>query len=234
MAATPKNPTPSKNGDAEDVVLFQKYFKSLGPRAYAAQIKRASNGNHCLVIIESKRDPETHEVKKSKVLIWSEDLASFFKMMQETLHFHKANPVPEEIRKRRERYWQKRAEESAGGDDADLAEFSAVVVTPVKRAAPKQNLTKQPAGPSRPPEPQHNKNPDGIPAEPPRPPRPIVTHAVKPPSKPRPNGITIKPSGKNPPRPMERTALVKGPPGRTTVNRITMPTNLKKSKSVKK
>lgn len=232
MAANPKNAAPAKASESEDVVLFQKYFKSLGPRAYAAQIKRAPNGNHCLVLIESKRDAETHEIKKSKVLIWSEDLASFFKMMQETLHFHKANPVPEEIRKRRERYWQKRAEESAGGDDADLAEFSAVVVTPVKKASTKQALTKQPAGPANPP-PAPAKA-DGSPAEPSKPARPMVTQAVKPPSKPRPNGITIKPSGKNPPRPMERTALVKGPPGRPMVNRITIPNNLKKGKSVKK
>ena len=30
----------------EPTILFQKFFKSVGPRTYAAQVKEAANGNH--------------------------------------------------------------------------------------------------------------------------------------------------------------------------------------------
>jgi hypothetical protein len=55
----------------EPKILFQKYFRSVGPRTYAAQIKEAGNGNHFLVITEGKRDDKTGEVKKTKVLVFS-------------------------------------------------------------------------------------------------------------------------------------------------------------------
>jgi hypothetical protein len=40
----------------EPKILFQKFFKSLGPRTYAAQVKELANGNQMLVLTEGKRD----------------------------------------------------------------------------------------------------------------------------------------------------------------------------------
>src|SRR5947208_354484 len=57
----------------EAKILFQKFFKSVGPRTYAAQIKEAHNGNHFLVLTEGKRDEATNEVRKTRIFIFSED-----------------------------------------------------------------------------------------------------------------------------------------------------------------
>ena len=74
-------PAPSKSAPAsgaqgdkpEPEILFQKYFKSVGPRTYAAQLKRAANGNHFLVLTEGKRDEKTGDVRKTKLFVWSGD-----------------------------------------------------------------------------------------------------------------------------------------------------------------
>jgi hypothetical protein len=92
----------------EHKILFQTYFKSLGPRTYAAQIKEANNGNHYLVLTEGKRDAQTGDLRKSRLFVYSEDFSAFFHMLQETAQFIKGHPVPEEVRKRRQRYWEKK------------------------------------------------------------------------------------------------------------------------------
>ncbi len=96
-----------KPAKPEADLLFQKYFKSVGPRTYAAQVKRAGNGNHFLVLTEGKRDESTGEVRKTRLFLFSEDFVPFFRMLHETAQFIKANPVPEEVRKKRERHWAK-------------------------------------------------------------------------------------------------------------------------------
>jgi len=92
----------------EAEILFQKYFKSVGPRTYAAQLKRAGNGNHFLVLTEAKRDEKTDEVRKTRLYIFSEDFVSFFKMLHETAQFIRQNPVPDEVRQRQDRFWSKK------------------------------------------------------------------------------------------------------------------------------
>src|SRR5437588_9342050 len=42
----------------EEAILFQTFFKSVGPRTYASQVKRPANGNHFLVLTEGNRDPD--------------------------------------------------------------------------------------------------------------------------------------------------------------------------------
>ena len=101
--AEPK-PT-SRLADAE--ILFQKYFKSVGSRTYAAQVKRASNGNHFVVLTEGRRDPKTNELRMSRLLAFSEDFAEFFRMMHDLAVFVRENPVPEEVRRKRQAYWKK-------------------------------------------------------------------------------------------------------------------------------
>ncbi len=85
----------------EPAILFQGYFKSLGPRTYAAQVKRAANGNHFLVLTEGKRDPDTNEVKKLSLFIFSEDFPAFFRLMKQAAEFIKAHPTPKTVKRRR-------------------------------------------------------------------------------------------------------------------------------------
>ena len=99
------------NGQAdkpEHEILFQTYFKSVGPRTYAAQVKKASNDNHYLVLTEGKRDEKTGEVRKTRLFVYSEDFPAFFRMLQETAHFIKDHPVPDEVKQKRDRFWAKK------------------------------------------------------------------------------------------------------------------------------
>lgn len=104
-SATPARPSAPNAPKPEPKILFQKFFKSVGPRTYAAQVKEASNGNHFIVLTEGKRDEKTDEVRKTRIFIFSEDFAEFFSMMNQTQQFITANPVPDEVRRRREKFW---------------------------------------------------------------------------------------------------------------------------------
>jgi hypothetical protein len=108
---------PAKGGKAaaDHEILKQSWFKSVGPRTYAAQVKKAGNGNHFLVLTEGKRDEATGEVRKTRLFLFSEDFAAFFKMMQETAVFIRENPVPEKIKRQQERKWAKINGKAASG-----------------------------------------------------------------------------------------------------------------------
>ena len=92
----------------EQKILFQKFFKSVGPRTYAAQVKEANNGNHFLVVTEGKRDDATGEVRKTRLFVFSEDFAEFFDLLEQTARFIKAHPVPPEVEQRRRRFWARK------------------------------------------------------------------------------------------------------------------------------
>jgi hypothetical protein len=114
--SAPSKPAPVPGAQAdkpEPEILFQKYFKSVGPRTYAAQLKRATNGNHFLVLTEGKRDEKTGDIRKTKLFVWSEDFVAFFRMLHETAKHIRENPLPQEIRQKRERYWAKQAAEKS-------------------------------------------------------------------------------------------------------------------------
>lgn len=97
---------------AEHEILFQQYFKSACPeKTYAAQLKRAANGNHYLVLTEGKR-LDSGEVRKTRLFVYSEDFVEYFKLLQATVLFIRANPVPDEVKKKRDRYWAKKAQET--------------------------------------------------------------------------------------------------------------------------
>src|SRR5438309_9808623 len=104
MASTRTNGAPAK---AEEQILFQKFFKSVGPRTYAAQVKEAGNGNHFLVLTEGRRDEKTDEIRKTRLFIFSEDFAEFFNMFSQAEKFIRANPVSDEVKQRRQRFWAK-------------------------------------------------------------------------------------------------------------------------------
>jgi hypothetical protein len=104
----------ANGGKPEPKILFQKYFKSVGPRTYAAQVKELANGNHLLVLTEGKRDPESGDVRKTRLFVFGEDILSFFRLLHETAGFIRANPLPEEVKKRREKFWAKKNRETRG------------------------------------------------------------------------------------------------------------------------
>jgi hypothetical protein len=110
-------PAPAAGQKPEHKILFQKFFRSVGPRTYAAQIKEASNGNHYLVLTEGKREEGSDEVKKTRLFVYSEDFGLFFRMLHETAQWIRANPVPDEVKKKRQRYWEKHGakDDSAAG-----------------------------------------------------------------------------------------------------------------------
>src|SRR5438067_9589174 len=102
----PPRPTgpPSLAPKPEPKILFQNFFKSVGPRTYAAQLKEAGNGNHFLVLTEGRRDEKTGEIRKTRLFIFSEDFDEFFKMFGAAEEFVSANPVPNEVKQRRQSF----------------------------------------------------------------------------------------------------------------------------------
>jgi hypothetical protein len=100
------------SGKPEPKIIFQKFFHSVGPRTYASQVKELANGNHLLVLTEGKRDEQTGEVRKSKVFVFGEDFSAFFRLLHDTATFIRANPLPEEVRERRTKFWARKSKEA--------------------------------------------------------------------------------------------------------------------------
>lgn len=118
----------------EAQILFQQFFKSVGPRTYAAQVKQASNGNQFIVLTEGKRDEKTGEVRKTRLFVFSEDFEAFFGLLRETAQFCKAHPLPKEVREKRQRFWAKQAKEQ--GDPAGKNPSAPPAPPPPGSAAP--------------------------------------------------------------------------------------------------
>ncbi len=98
MSSTQSDPAAQSAGDRPEApILFQQYFKA-GPRTYAAQVKQASNGKPFLVLTEGRRQEKDEQVRKSRILVFSENFGDFFRMLQETAEFIKANRPPEDQR----------------------------------------------------------------------------------------------------------------------------------------
>jgi hypothetical protein len=95
----------------EPRILFQKYFKSVGPRTYAIQVKEASNGNHFLVLTEGKRDDKTGEVRKTRLFVFSEDFQQFISTFDQAVKFIRDNPISPEVAQRRRKFWEKQGNE---------------------------------------------------------------------------------------------------------------------------
>jgi len=104
MVATSERPVKAK---PEPKILHQTFFKSVGPRTYAAQVKELANGNHMLMLTEGRRDEATGELRKTRLCVFAEDFPVFFNMLKESSRFIDSHPLPDDVRKRRQRFWQK-------------------------------------------------------------------------------------------------------------------------------
>ncbi|MDQ3625335.1 MAG: DUF3276 family protein, partial [Verrucomicrobiota bacterium] len=81
---------------------------------YAAQVKEAGNGNHFIVLTEGKRDDKSGEVKKTKLFVFSEDFPAFFRLLKDTAEFIKANPVTDQVKQKRQKFWARQGAASPG------------------------------------------------------------------------------------------------------------------------
>lgn len=93
-------------------ILFQQYFKSVGPRTYALQVKKATNDNHYLVLTEGRRDKQSGEVRKMRINLFSEDFDAFFDLLRQAEAFIKAHPLSPEFMKKRKQFWSNIARRS--------------------------------------------------------------------------------------------------------------------------
>jgi len=102
---------PAPKPMVEAPILFQTFFRSLGTRTYAAQVKEAGNGNHFIVLTEGRREKDSDEVRKTRLLVFSEDFAEFFSLLQRTKQFIDEHPLPEDFQRKRRQLWKKRQTE---------------------------------------------------------------------------------------------------------------------------
>jgi hypothetical protein len=113
--SSPRSKSQATSGGEKkpDPIVFQQWFKSVGPRTYAAQMKQAKNGNYYLVLTEGKRDPKTNELIKHSLYLFSEDFRAFLDLMRATAQWITDNPLPAEVKAKRDAHWKKIAEENA-------------------------------------------------------------------------------------------------------------------------
>jgi hypothetical protein len=67
-------------------------FDSVGPRKYALQIRRASNGNPCLKIVEGVPQGDG-TFRKFHLTVWSEDFDRFFEVLDTARAFMRENDL---------------------------------------------------------------------------------------------------------------------------------------------
>ena len=89
-APTSASRTGELKSKPEPAILFQKFFKSVGPRTYVSQIKEAGNGDQFLVLTEGRRDEKTNEVRKARLLVFSQDFPAFFRLLHQTGSVHQS------------------------------------------------------------------------------------------------------------------------------------------------
>jgi hypothetical protein len=74
--------TLKSNTKPQQQVVKTWSFDSVGNRKYALQIKKASNGNPCLMIVEGVPQADG-TFRKFNVTVWSEDFAQLFRTLDE-------------------------------------------------------------------------------------------------------------------------------------------------------
>ena len=100
----------SSKPKAEPKIIHQTFFKSVGPRTYAAQIKEIANGNHLLVLTEGKRDEQTNEVRKTRLFVYAEDFPELFGMLDDARAFIDAHPVSKAVQAKRQKFWERQSQ----------------------------------------------------------------------------------------------------------------------------
>ena len=92
-AQSPNRPSTQRAKPPQEIIKTWA-FDSVGTRKYALQIKKASNGNPCLKIVEgvpSKNNDGTYH--KFDITIWSEDFERMFAMLDEARAYMKEHNI---------------------------------------------------------------------------------------------------------------------------------------------
>ena len=112
----PGNPrgAQSQRPKKEPRLLFQKQFRSVGPRTYSAQVMEAGNGNQYIVLAEGKPDDQTGELRQTRLFVFSEDFDEFWNLLRDVARFTRDNPIAAEVRAKREAFWKKQSAVGAG------------------------------------------------------------------------------------------------------------------------
>jgi hypothetical protein len=77
---------------AEPQIVKTWAFDSVGNRKYAVQIKKASNGNPCLKLVEGVPQ-EDGTYRKFSLTIWSEDFHKLFETLEQVKVFMAQNNI---------------------------------------------------------------------------------------------------------------------------------------------
>jgi hypothetical protein len=108
-ASSPRPAASTAGARPEPKLLFQRFFKSVGPRNYSAQLKELANGNRVLILTEEKNDPNSPPLRPLRLYVFGEDFSAFFRMLHEMAVFIRSNPLSPEIRRKRQDYWRRKA-----------------------------------------------------------------------------------------------------------------------------
>lgn len=82
-----------KGGKKKDTAVKTWSFDSVGPRKYALQIRKASNGNPYLKLVEGIPQEGIGEFRKFHITVWSEDFERFWQAMDAARTFMKDNDI---------------------------------------------------------------------------------------------------------------------------------------------
>lgn len=78
---TPRKQSGKSGPPGETVKTWS--FDSAGPRKYAVQIRKASNGNPCLRLVEGVPNKAGDDFRKFDITIWSEDFEKLWNVLDE-------------------------------------------------------------------------------------------------------------------------------------------------------
>jgi hypothetical protein len=81
-----------REAKAQREIIKTWTFDSAGPKKYALQLQKASNGNPCLRIVEGVPQPDG-TFRKFDITIWSEDFSSFFQTFEQMKQHIAANNI---------------------------------------------------------------------------------------------------------------------------------------------
>lgn len=91
MSATTQRP-PARREKPAATNIKTCVFESAGPRKYAIQIQKASNGNPCVRLVEGVPQPDG-TYRKFNLTIWSEDFQAFFNALDEMRNYIRDNAI---------------------------------------------------------------------------------------------------------------------------------------------
>ena len=117
-APAPPDARSDEKGRRRAPNLFQKFFKSTNPNAYAAQIKRSTNGNHYLVLTEGSATSPPAKSARPACSSSAKTLGTCSPCSRRRRSSSARTPSPKKSSKSRQRFWAKKSNEPDCGAHA--------------------------------------------------------------------------------------------------------------------